>query len=105
MKGNPQQMVSEFLFFLLVGVARAGDEDQFVLPRRGHMVVEVSQEAGRVAFGEIVIRPDDQCAGVGDLLRLGKVPVRVGVGVVQRVGEQPLIAKTKGEILMKVLIR
>ena len=49
-----QYLVGHFLMFLLVGVADALDEEQAVLGGAGHVRVDVAEEAGGGAVGEVL---------------------------------------------------
>ena len=81
---------------LLVGVASALDEEQAVLGGSGHVRVDVAEEAGGGAVGEVlriakrhsraVVGIDDQGTGVGDLRDLAEVAVDASDGYQHCVG-------------------
>ena len=75
---------------LLVGVAGALDEEQAVLCGGGHVRVDVTEEAGGVAVGEVVVGADEQGAGVGDLRDLREVVVGRGVDIIEQSAVYPV---------------
>ena len=88
--GSVKVVMMSFFMAPLTGTADGQHTYQLVLFCRGHVIVQVPQKLRRVAVGEIVIGPHQQGPGVGDLFRLGKVPVFGGVDVVQQAGELPV---------------
>ena len=93
---------------LLVGVAGALDEEQAVLGGSGHVRVDVTEEAGGVAVGEVlrrakrhsraVVGADEQGAGVGDLRDLREVAVGRGVDVVEQSAVYPVVGGADGTL-------
>ena len=93
---------------LLVGVAGALDEEQAVLCGGGHVRVDVAEEAGGVAVGEVlrrakrqsraVVGADEQGAGVGDLRDLREVAVGRGVDVVEQSAVYPVVGGADGAL-------
>ena len=71
-----QKRVRCLLFFPLIGVACLFYENQAVFLRRGDMVIDIPQKAGRGPIGEVVIGSNQEHPGMRNLSALGKIPVR-----------------------------
>ena len=93
-----QYLVGHFLVLLLVGVAGALDEEQAVMGGGGHVRVDVAQEAGGVAVGEVIIGADEQGTGVGDLRDLREVAVGRGVNIIEQAAVYPVIGGGDGTL-------
>ena len=93
-----QYLVGHFLMLLLVGMAGALDEEQVVMGGGGHVRVDVTEEAGGVAVGEVVVGADEQGAGVGDLRDLREVAVGRGVDVVEQSAVYPVVGGADGTL-------
>ena len=83
---------------LLVGVACALDEEQAVLCGGGHVRVNVTEEAGGVAVGEVVVGADEQGTGVGDLRDLREVAVGRGVDIIEQSAVNPVVGGADGTL-------
>ena len=71
------------------------DENEFVLVACRDVIVDVPQEARRVAVGEVVVGADQQRVRVRDLFALGKVTIRLHKHVVENSRELPVVRRVR----------